>query len=507
MADTLSNFSERVNRAAYHKYLKNRHNQQFQHEIAEKIRQGERRQLEEAEYWHSRGHIKKYQLHERATPYGQRKHDERRVSPPGLPARSSPSESYLYEGLKSPLVNHAKSQSGFFQSIDEKTGEIHELSVGKSGEILVQNFDEKSYRVEQYALQNEAREILKSITRNNGKTVNHPVYRVCNCLRSSSNGEGVGVVKSSSSDRVRFSGLQTCGSVWHCPVCSARISEFRASEIRYMCDMWQSAGGTVIFVTNTLRHAFDDDLRMVLEVLFGQVWNRYINHWSYKKLREELGYIGRVRSVEVTHGSNGWHPHVHEIWLIRKKLSSGDLNRIKRILYSIWNITLVNSGLRPVSLKRGVTVQPGSNAADYVAKFGKMPKWDLGKDLTKAHIKKGRASSRTPFDLLRDSLAGDKNASRLFLEYAVAFSGKRQLYFSTGLKDFFCLREKSDLEISKSQDDVIQVLTTLTNSDWKTVLIYGDRATLLNVAESGGQDAIAIYINELKKLQKSSKVY
>ena len=274
-----------------------------------------------------------------------------------------------------------------------------------------------------------------------------------------------------------------------------------------MCDMWQSAGGTVIFVTNTLRHAFDDDLRMVLEVLFGQVWNRYINHWSYKKLREELGYIGRVRSVEVTHGSNGWHPHVHEIWLIRKKLSSGDLNRIKRILYSIWNITLVNSGLRPVSLKRGVTVQPGSNAADYVAKFGKMPKWDLGKDLTKAHIKKGRASSRTPFDLLRDSLAGDKNASRLFLEYAVAFSGKRQLYFSTGLKDFFCLREKSDLEISKSQDDVIQVLTTLTNSDWKTVLIYGDRATLLNVAESGGQDAIAIYINELKKLQKSSKVY
>ncbi|MCW5600228.1 hypothetical protein [Nitrosomonas sp.] len=43
--------------------------------------------------------------------------------------------------LKTPLVNHAKSQSGFFESIDEKTGEIHGLSVGKSGEILIQNFD------------------------------------------------------------------------------------------------------------------------------------------------------------------------------------------------------------------------------------------------------------------------------------------------------------------------------------------------------------------------------
>nr|WP_281720237.1 hypothetical protein [Nitrosomonas nitrosa] len=41
--------------------------------------------------------------------------------------------------LKMPLVNHAKSRGRFFESIDEKTGEIHELSVGKSGKILIQN--------------------------------------------------------------------------------------------------------------------------------------------------------------------------------------------------------------------------------------------------------------------------------------------------------------------------------------------------------------------------------
>src|SRR5690606_2873923 len=41
--------------------------------------------------------------------------------------------------LKMPLVNPAKSQSHFFESIDNKTGEIHGLSVGKSGEILIQN--------------------------------------------------------------------------------------------------------------------------------------------------------------------------------------------------------------------------------------------------------------------------------------------------------------------------------------------------------------------------------
>jgi hypothetical protein len=41
--------------------------------------------------------------------------------------------------LKMPLVNHAKSRSRFFESVDEKTGEIHDLSVGKSGEIFIQN--------------------------------------------------------------------------------------------------------------------------------------------------------------------------------------------------------------------------------------------------------------------------------------------------------------------------------------------------------------------------------
>ena len=406
------------------------------------------------------------------------------------------------------MVNPAKSPGRFFESIDEKTGEIHGLSVGKTGEILIQNFDEKAYRVEKYALQNQAREILKSITRTKqttGKQV--PVYRVCDCLRNAqSNLEGVGVVSATGGDKVRYKGLQTCGSVWHCPVCSARISEYRASEVRYMCDMWQSSGGSVIFVTNTLRHAFDDDLRMVLEVLFGTVWNNYITHRAYKRLRKELGYIGRVRAVEVTHGSNGWHPHIHEIWLIRKKLTGQDLNKIQKKLYAIWNATLVNAGLRPVSLKRGVTVQPGSNAADYVAKFGKLPKWDIGKDLTKAHIKKGRNHSRTPFDLLRDSLAGDKNAGRLFREYAIAFSGKRQLYFSTGLKDFFCLKEKNDLEISNAQDDVTEVLMTLTNEQWKTVLIYGDRAALLNIAEAGGKNAMQEYLNNLKKMQNNPKV-
>ena len=500
MSEILSSFADSVNRRAYQRYLKNCDLSKHKHDIQEQLRNNDLDRIEQAKFLQSNGLLEHVNLKYRTIPSGVRSFAAR-VARSEASERSAAAKpiSYLYEGLEEPLVNHAKSQSRFLESIDEKTGEIHRLSAGFDGEIFVENFDIKSYRAEQYALQSESRELLKRFTRNNGKFHNHPVYRVCNCLRNAqSKLEGVGIVKTSSQDKVRLSGLQTCGSVWHCPVCAARISEFRAGEIRYMCDMWQQAGKGVIFVTNTVRHGFDDDLRLLLDVLFGTVWNRYINHRAMKRLRQELGYLGRVRAVEVTHGKNGWHPHIHEIWLIEKPLSIAELNRVKRELYKIWNVTLVKAGLKSVTLERGVTVQPGSNAADYVAKFGRLPKWNMGKELAKSHLKHGK-QSRTPFDLLRDSLAGDLEAGRLFIEYAIAFSGKRQLYFSTGLRDYFCLSEKKDEEITQSQDDVIETISVLTNDEWKLVLIYGDRSTLLSVAESGGKTAINVYLSAVKQ--------
>ena len=29
------------------------------------------------------------------------------------------------------------------------------------------------------------------------------------------------------------------------------------------------------------------------------------------------GFKGLIRSLEVTHGANGWHPHTHELWFLK----------------------------------------------------------------------------------------------------------------------------------------------------------------------------------------------
>ena len=199
----------------------------------------------------------------------------------------------------------------------------------------------------------------------------------------------------------------------------------------------------------------------------------------------------------MTYGKNGWHPHIHEIWLIEKQPTQLELNRIKSKLFKVWNTTLFNAGMLPVTKEHGLTVQNGTNAAEYVAKFGRMPKWDLNSEMTKSHLKRGK-NSNTPFDLLKKSLHGDKHAGVLFRVYALAFAGRRQLYYSTGLKDFFCLRDIQDEEISSSSSQDIDILAHLTNSQWRKVLLHGDRAMLLSIAENAGIEGILEYLKNLQ---------
>ena len=493
----LQSNKDKINQRAFNRYLKN-HKQSFQ-----KLENQERVRLGDIEYQHAS-----------RSEYGcKRVYMPVCVVPDGFnrfqiinSARAAKGTGEAVPGgASAPLVLPAKSQSGFLESINKETGEIQQLTAGKTPSEYKKVYCSDESLVNRYILQSEARRILKTETKLNDFGRSVPVYRVCDCLRNSASGvNGVSVIGSSLSDRARFSGLQTCGSVWHCPICSARVSEVRRKQIREMVDIWQKSGKGVIFITNTIRHSFDDDLRLMLSNLLDLVWNRYINHWSYKKLRKDLGYIGRVRSIEVTYGSNGWHPHVHEIWLIDRDLSQSELKTIQKKLFHVWNTTLENAGMMSVSASRGVTVQNGSKAADYVAKFGQEPKWDIGRELTSGHSKKSLdKKGRTPFDLLRDSVQGDENASRLFKEYAIAFSGKRQLYFSTGLKDFFLLDYKTDEDIASSAVYDTDQLAFIDLASWRLILAFGSRSTVLLLSRSGGSDSVQLYVNSLRSRMDS----
>jgi hypothetical protein len=494
----LQSTKDKINRRAFSRFLKNKKTVQHQAAVKESIRQGDLDYKEAAAY---SGVCVDVCLSDRVSvrPDGYFKSQKR------LNARAGKGSSVdETTGAKAPLVLPAKSRSDFTEDYDHETGEIQRLTFKKSSSEFVPVFDPSESLINRFALQAEARNILKSETRFNESGRPVPVYRVCDCLRNTASGvDGVEVVGTSQSDKARFVGLQTCGSIWHCAVCAARIAEVRRKQLREMVDIWQKCGKGVIFITNTIRHHFDDDLRMLLSTLLDDVWNKYINHYTYKKLRKELGYIGRVRSIEVTHGANGWHPHIHEIWLIEKTLSPAELQQVQKKLFKVWNTTLTNAGMLSVTAKRGLTVQNGSNASDYVAKFGHEPKWDIGRELTQLHSKRASGDKgRTPFDLLRDSLLGDSQASYLFKEYAIAFAGKRQLYFSTGLKEFFLLDEKTDEQIASSAKYDTVNFAHIDRDSWRFILAFGSRAVVLLIAQSGGSPAVSEYVAGLRQKER-----
>ncbi|PRW75701.1 protein rep, partial [Pseudomonas fluorescens] len=63
-------------------------------------------------------------------------------------------------------------------------------------------------------------------------------------------------------------------------------------------------------LTLTVPHGLGDDLSGLLEQIH-KAWRSTSTSRAGKKLRKLLGVRGTIRALEVTPGSNGFHPHLH----------------------------------------------------------------------------------------------------------------------------------------------------------------------------------------------------
>lgn len=339
--------------------------------------------------------------------------------------------------------------------------------------------DPMAARAERFALQAAARAIL-------------PTSRTAKCLRLRSGNvnskvDGVGVWKSREHGTAHYSGLQTCGSVWTCPVCAAKIAERRRAEVLAAMTAHKAAGGCVNLLTLTAPHQRSDDLAELLTKQAAAVGS----FWKDKSVRQimaEMGTLGQIRAWEVTHGrrsaqNNGWHPHFHVL------LFSGsgvDLARFDKAqmrdwavrLYLRWAAKCKAAGLGEPSFAHGLKLDDGTKAAAYATK------WGLEDEMTRGHTKKGKEGGETPFDLLRSFLAdkSDKQAAALFQVYAGAFKGKRQLHWSHGLKARYAIEEASDEEVSQRIEERADLLGQITVDQWRDVLKVEARATVLEIA-------------------------
>ncbi|MBD8617285.1 protein rep [Pseudomonas putida] len=396
-------------------------------------------------------------------------------------------------GAGGELVTTAKFAARIHEVIDEKTGEIQRFTYDSRSRQFVVSSDPEQARTARYQLQIAARRLL-------------PNERVSHCVRTLTNSEGsVGILRDIKRGKAHFSGLQTCGSPWNCPVCSAKISERRKVEIREAVNTHVESGGGVEMVTLTVRHSRLDVLKGLMGMLRDAL-KRMREHRDYKHLRKLYEVVGSIRALEVTHGqANGWHPHLHELWLFPVPLKASQRAMLHRLLFSVWKTSCARAGLPEPSRERGVHIQQAHSAADYVAKWGCEPRWDAATELTKANSKKSRsAKGRTPFDLLRDYASGDSRAGALFAEFAEAFKGFNQCRWSPGLKAVFGVTEMTNEEIAADQSEPSSKVTQITRDQWKQVLkqAYDARTVILKLAETGGHEAVHSYLKSFCVVEK-----
>lgn len=245
-----------------------------------------------------------------------------------------------------------------------------------------------------------------------------------------------------SANGAHYAGISTCGSVWNCPVCAAKIAEAKREEIEALFAGHEATGGGLYMLTLTLPHKRAEPCASTRRTV-ADSWRKVQAGRAWGALKAKHGIIHHVRALEVTHGENGWHPHLHIVFLTSRPLDVPA--HLHRDVAARWAdkveadsgkvVEFIATDLRP------------AKAAEYIAK------WGSASEVAKGEFKQARGKGRSPWQLLEAYRDGDKQAGPLFKEYTKAFYRARHLTYSKGCREAYGLRaERSDEEMAQGPE-------------------------------------------------------
>ena len=244
-------------------------------------------------------------------------------------------------------------------------------------------------------------------------------------------------------------------------------------------------------VTFTAPH----DLGMKLGPLLTTIADSFravISGRAWLKVKKQASIVGTIRSVEVTHGANGWHPHLHVLVFIEGNPGVEGLAAMVLHFREKWRRAIVKAGYRAPSDDHGVKIDRCMSAAEagaYIAKTqdGKAP----GNELARGDLKSGRNGHRTPLEILESfRWTGDADDLALWRTYERATKGHQAITWSKGLRALLGAIEKTDEELAAEEvggDAIVRIPADI----WRSVVwVPGLPAYLLDEAERGGADAV-----------------
>ncbi|TPP11521.1 protein rep [Rhizobium glycinendophyticum] len=350
-----------------------------------------------------------------------------------------------------------------------------------------------SRQIQRWRLKHTVANVLRAATPAGGKTPG-----VCKCgtaKRCEDGSEAPFVTFYNQDGRPGIRGVFYCDSPWLCPTCAPRCAAKRAESVQRVFDATERKGGQVVFITLTVRHGPEDELKDLKKLVTNACTKvRQGKPWALAVKRHDIQ--GVLVGPEVTWSLKaGWHFHLHlAIPMIEKDdgVSTAEERAkaagewiINRYLAYIQreggNVQRRYYGEKdePTALREAQDVQVvwrREDLADYIAKGSGA--WEVAAaGATKTRTKNRRIGGMTPWDLAARAGRGDKIAAARFAEYASVMPGTRSCIITKALADKLGIQPDADGKEGEGEpddeDNGTIVVGSLETKRWHRVLRMG----------------------------------
>lgn len=311
-----------------------------------------------------------------------------------------------------------------------------------------------------------------------------------------------------------YSGVQLCGHIWTCPVCSPRVRQARALDVDAAAETWltRNGPGSVMLLTLTLPHAAGERLAAVLGAV-RRAFSLLVAGRAWQQDKATFGLRHYIRAHDLTVGRNGWHPHLHILLFVGAALDADQVAALRARLYDRWRRAVMELDRDAPTAEHGINLTVARNREDvtrYVCQVvadGADGGGGVAMEVTRGDLKKShRDGQRAPFQLLEDYAANFAMRDRgLWREYETATRGVKAIRWSNGL------RAAVDLGAELTDEQIVMeeiggaVLHEFTPPAWRAfrdrrgIRIASAAAELLQHAEAGGAAGVRSYLRDLEQ--------